>query len=401
VISVVLGGVALNVKGTSGVVPDGYRPLVESDIGKEFGVELDEKIYFDDGLPYCDYAYSLMGSILWGDFSDSAVMIDWVVPEALYLLELRSGDVVSAGIEDSNIIYFQGGNLINDIEVYSAWFEDGGPGEEYYGYGFSLSDFTVPAYSYINDIYFDDIKSVIYVKDIEEEFPGYRPLVDSDIGKDFGVELDCKIIFTSGLSVPIYENNTLLIDWVVPDAVYMFELRTTVLTFDGNNLYERFNYFQGGDLQDEIDIMTTYSYVYDIYDETTDYYITDYTLPLLSSINEIYYDYAKDLILVKDLSLTDYEMGYIYGYETGKEDYGGFIDGQWFTAEDYGAWEYDRGLSDSIDVVGVMVGGVFGSLTALGNVEILPGLKIFYIVGIFVVFGVVGFIIQKKFGGDD
>lgn len=109
----------------------------------------------------------------------------------------------------------------------------------------------------------------------------------------------------------------------------------------------------------------------------------------------------------KDGNAIGYDKGYQFGERDGFEN--GYIDGfenGELSGIDIG---YKNGYDDGFDVgvikgrneevpdfLGIMIGGVFTFISVIGNWELLPGLKLIYIVGVTVMFGVVLFITGKR-----
>lgn len=92
--------------------------------------------------------------------------------------------------------------------------------------------------------------------------------------------------------------------------------------------------------------------------------------------------------------------GYDNGYKDGKKDYG-YNDNGTIISGDI-AWNkgYDRGANDNMPNFFVLItDSVFSAVTRIGNIEILPNLKISYIAGIILALGLVKFITGRK--GDD
>lgn len=243
--------------------------------------------------------------------------------------------------------------------------------------------------------------------EVPEELIGYRPLLDSDIGKKFGVDLYSKIYFNLDYEVG-YElfngaspgtADRILIDWVVPESSYRLELWSFFLDveWEDRDLENMIFFSHGRNIGDNrIDL---YYANFSLSPASYGYVITDYTLPYKSYIYHIETDIVKDFILVKDLNEElSYEEGYIDGFADAKRANGLTINGILYSGQDLYDYAFNKGLSDteSNSGIAILVSGFFSSLAMFGNVEILPGLKIFYIVGFFLVIGLMIFLFKIR-----
>lgn len=98
-----------------------------------------------------------------------------------------------------------------------------------------------------------------------------------------------------------------------------------------------------------------------------------------------------------DDGLRDGEIaGQQLGYDAAREFYGYYDNGQWFTAETWGDMRYNSGASSNINVWGVMGNTFFNSIGAIGSIEVLPGLQLWFLVAFPLIIGIIKFIA----GGD-
>lgn len=81
-----------------------------------------------------------------------------------------------------------------------------------------------------------------------------------------------------------------------------------------------------------------------------------------------------------------FQDGYNNGYGDGKSD--GYDLG-------YGIG-YDKGQLDDFDGFSTVLGAIFSSITAFGNIQLIPGLTLGMIIGIVVIFGLIFFILGKR-----
>lgn len=121
-------------------------------------------------------------------------------------------------------------------------------------------------------------------------------------------------------------------------------------------------------------------------------------------------DYYFMAIVNDELTGPAYNEGWDHGYGEGlregleqaqqnKEHYGIYYNGQWLTAEQYGEMRYAAGYGEQdVNVFTMIIGAIWSFMTAIGMLEILPGFKIIYIVGISLVFGLVLFITGRGKG---
>ena len=96
-----------------------------------------------------------------------------------------------------------------------------------------------------------------------------------------------------------------------------------------------------------------------------------------------------------------YSDGDSDGYLRTRETYGMLNDGTWYTAKQWGDYRYQVGQSEDFNFFTGLVSLLFSSITAFGNIEILPGFRLSFFVGIIIVFGLIFFIIGKRGGGKD
>lgn len=230
------------------------------------------------------------------------------------------------------------------------------------------------------------------------ELEDYRPLVDSDVGKVFGVDLETKIYFDytwEGAS-----SNTLLADWVVPDTSYVLELKVGSSLHQGNDDYKKDVYLTGGFLSNDVLIVE----LFDNFDEGTEwevFHIVSYSLPNNSYIDNIYYSTVKDLILVKEIALSDYELGYNAGFLTGSGV--GYLEG-YNNGHEVG---FQQGYTEAMEELGSQEGGLYwltSVLTSVGSIlaiEIFPSISIGILIFIPFAFGLLFWFLKLLKGGGD
>ena len=96
-----------------------------------------------------------------------------------------------------------------------------------------------------------------------------------------------------------------------------------------------------------------------------------------------------------------YDNGKDEGYILGRTVYGIESNGVWYGAKEWGDYRYEVGQSEDFNFFDGLVSLLFSSITAFGNIEILPGFRLSFFVGIVIVFGLIFFIIGKRGGGKD
>lgn len=136
--------------------------------------------------------------------------------------------------------------------------------------------------------------------------------------------------------------------------------------------------------------------------------------------NDVYYALGTQyaLILSSDLKLSQIEYARSSGYQEGKADgkaigklegieegikqgieqayYYGFSNTDYEDTSSYSyAVGYNQGQKTSFNGFTLILGFIFSALGAFGNIEIIPGLKLWYICGIMIVFGLIGFITSR------
>lgn len=92
------------------------------------------------------------------------------------------------------------------------------------------------------------------------------------------------------------------------------------------------------------------------------------------------------------------QSGINQGKELGKQEYGINFNGLWRTAEWYGNYRYNKGLSENVEAggFGMLLSSAFTAVGAFLSIELLPNISIGALVAIPVVFGVVMFIIGRR-----
>lgn len=84
------------------------------------------------------------------------------------------------------------------------------------------------------------------------------------------------------------------------------------------------------------------------------------------------------------------------GWKDGRSEFGLWQGNHWWTAGQYGQHMFDKGAAGEANVLSLVVGGIFAFMSAIGSIEVLPGFRIIYIVGLFVIFGLVQFITGRS-----
>lgn len=128
-----------------------------------------------------------------------------------------------------------------------------------------------------------------------------------------------------------------------------------------------------------------------------------YEMPYNSKfVNNAITQRAEYLFYVKELHNSSYWVGFEdgknWGLESAKEEYGLYINGVFYSGQDLYNYAYNKGLTntESSSGIGVLVSGFFSAIAMFGDIEILPGLKIFYIIGFFLIIGLVMFLFKVR-----
>lgn len=93
-------------------------------------------------------------------------------------------------------------------------------------------------------------------------------------------------------------------------------------------------------------------------------------------------------------------IGYKRGYDEARGLFGIFKDNQWISATTWGQQQFNQGQTTGTDFFSILFSGMFGFITHAGAIELLPGLRIWHLVAVPLVFGIIYFIVGKNKGGD-
>lgn len=93
-------------------------------------------------------------------------------------------------------------------------------------------------------------------------------------------------------------------------------------------------------------------------------------------------------------------IGQTMGYNQARDFYGYYDGAKWITAKTWGDLQFAKGQTENTNYFSIMFTGFFSFITALGGIELLPGLYIWHFVVFPLVFGIIFFIIGRS-GGDN
>lgn len=108
----------------------------------------------------------------------------------------------------------------------------------------------------------------------------------------------------------------------------------------------------------------------------------------------VYYSYS-----IIQTSYSEIDGAYIKGVGDARDTYGIYFNGSWRSAEWYGNYRYNQGLTET-DATGFnsLLVTVFSGLGSLLAIEILPNIYIGAIIAVPLVFGIIAFILGKRKG---
>lgn len=114
-----------------------------------------------------------------------------------------------------------------------------------------------------------------------------------------------------------------------------------------------------------------------------------------------YYQDGIDSVGIESIEQDSWKEGVNYGANYAyRQGFGPFFPELGLTNE--GSYSYQQGkeIGQTTNFNGfqLILGFIFSALGAFGNIEIIPGLKLWYIIGITIVFGLIGFITSRGKG---
>lgn len=266
----------------------------------------------------------------------------------------------------------------------------------------------------------------------------YRPLETTDVNKILGRELELKIEIDSSLQMPTYllggdplivftdvynnkelglfyhegQNFTIFLelldgasfrkifwsegvgDYTATDHTFNFG---TKITFINNNLVNSGWIYVCDKLtaNDYIEMGKQQGYTTG-YQDGIAYALQQMDLETIeqSAYNEGYQiGYNEGIEISQNDSYDNgWYLGYDSGYNTAQAHYGIEIDSVWKTATEYGAEQYNLGVSSEFNGFDAIISAVFLFISGIGNIEILPGIKMGYVIGLFLIFGIIAFL---------
>lgn len=265
----------------------------------------------------------------------------------------------------------------------------------------------------------------------------YRPLTSTDVNKIFGKDLELKIEFDSSFSPPFsIGGSTPLIAFI--DHINRQELSLFLREGPGFNMvlelvgidYEKTFWSEAlGEylaIEHIFSFATQIEYINNQLINSGLIYVCDkltpegyieigrqqgyttgyqegvrYTMQQLDleTIQQSAYDegynfgYAEGLEVNQDWQYDNgWYSGYAKGYNLAKEQYGIEIESVWKTATEYGTDQYNLGVSSEFNGFNAIISAVFLFISGIGNIEILPGIKMGYVIGLFLIFGIIAFL---------